>query len=273
MSLNTVKISKEKLVAKGIISRQDISALIETNNGLGIRFIIKKPELSEDQVIEANIKNLFSTQRNTVIANEKQECVCLTEHFLAAAALTNANNIDCIIDEAELPFADGAAMFWVDFLKLNGFANENISAFRDLETEVSFFDDNDDSKYITLKPADSFSVCYKMDWDHPLIGKQEFTWKSGETAIEDIARARTFSNETENQLLGLSGWVVGFTDEKFTSELYFDNEPARHKALDLVGDMMLSGINPLEVKMQVISHKGGHELNSKVAKFLSEYFN
>lgn len=253
------------LEAKGIISRNLVKAQIQKNDGLGIRFVT-----NTGLIIEAIIGNLHSTQRNTVIA-KNEEYVCLTEHFLAACALTGTSNIDVSLNESELPFGDGSAEFWLKFLEKNNLTKK-VESKISLEERSIFKDDNDDSRFIEIFPSQYFKVSYKMDWNHPKIGKQEYTWDSQKDSVYEIASARTFSNETENQALGLSGWVIGLTEDDFTHKLHYENEPARHKALDLVGDMMLSGVNPLNVAMHVISHKGGHELNSKVAKFLAKKF-
>ncbi len=254
------------LEADGIISRNKVKARIQINKDMGIRFV-----LGSGTIVEANIANLFSTQRNTVIA-KNEECVCLCEHFLAACALANLTNVDLYINENELPFADGSAICWLDFFKESGLMQAKPPTALSLESRIVISDEQDDSRYIELVPADSFKVTYHLDWKHPLIGVQEYTWNSNTDSIELIAKARTFSNETENKILGLSGWVIGLTEDAFTHELHFFDEPARHKALDLVGDMMLSGVNPLSLGVHVISHKGGHELNSKVARYLADLY-
>ncbi len=261
--INKVKLTLE---SDGIISRNKVKARIQKNLGLGIRFV-----LDSATVVEANINNLFSTQRNTVIA-KNEECVCLCEHFLAACALSNVTDVDLFINENELPFADGSAICWLDFFRESGLMQSKPHVKFSLKSSIMIRDEHDSSRYIELVPADSFKVTYHLDWKHPLIGVQEYTWNASSDSIELIARARTFSNETENKILGLSGWVIGLTDDAFTHELHFTDEPARHKALDLVGDMMLSGVNPLSIGMHVISHKGGHELNSKVARYLADLY-
>ena len=120
-------------------------------------------------------------------------------------------------------------------------------------------------------PTDvNFTATYQMDWNHPKIGKQSYTWALDKEAIEEVANARTFSTEAENQMLGLSGWIVGITETDFTMPLRFPDEPSRHKVLDLIGDLYLSGINPLNFQMQVISNQGGHYLNSVLARELSK---
>ncbi len=253
------------LEADGIISRNKVKTRIQKNQGQGIRFI-----LASATTVEAHIKNLSSTQRNTVLA-KNDEYVCLCEHFLAACALCNLTDIDLFISENELPFADGSAMCWLELFERAGLLSEVAETKFKIQERVLICDELDSSRFVELLPAESFSVTYNLDWKHPLINQQSYTWKLSDD-INAIAKARTFSSESENQILGLSGWVIGLTEEGFTQELHFADEPARHKALDLVGDMMLSGVNPLTVGMQVISHKGGHELNSKVAKYLAEKY-
>ena len=256
-------IDGKKLSARGLISRQLVEAQISANNAQGIRF------LYAGEQIEAKSSNLYSTQRNTVIAKNNQ-CVCLTEHFLAACALAGLDNIDLELSEGELPFGDGSAKLWLDFFQNQSLIFDLSQKFK-LEQEYKIVDEADKTRFITLSPADKFSLTYALDWAHPKIAQQEYTWTMGD-AVEEIACARTFSNEVENQALGLSGWVIGLTEDAITHELHYSNEPARHKALDLLGDLMLSGLNPLQIGMKVYSHKAGHELNSRAAKLLNEIF-
>jgi UDP-3-O-acyl-N-acetylglucosamine deacetylase len=98
----------------------------------------------------------------------------------------------------------------------------------------------------------------------------EYSWQAGKQSIEEIASARTFASEAENKILGLSGWVLGYTESSFTLPLRHPLEPAQHKALDLIGDMYLAGINPLDIGMQVISNQGGHSLNIELARALRQ---
>jgi UDP-3-O-acyl-N-acetylglucosamine deacetylase len=255
------------LTEKGLISRKEIKVLVKPNNSLGIRFCLE----DSDNYIEANSDNIFSTQRNTVLA-KNNDCICLTEHFLAAAALKKLTNIDVILSEPELPFGDGSAQFWIDFFDQLDLPQESFDRrFYKINENLLITDDSDESRFIRMELADNFSVTYLMDWNHPALGKQNYTWTDNDT-ISAIASARTFSSEVENELLGLSGWVLGYSDEGFKQDLHYENEPARHKALDLLGDLMLSTINPLNIKMSIVSSKAGHELNSKAAQKLKEIF-
>ena len=180
----------------------------------------------------------------------------------------NIKNIDVILDETELPFGDGSAKLWIDLFKEHKLGEKIRESSKELKEEILVKDPNDESRFIKAVPSENFKATYLMDWDHPKIGKQEYTWSLNDE-VEEVANARTFSSEAENKMLGLDGWVVGLTKDDFTTALLFENEPARHKVLDLIGDLSLSGINPLDIKMHVSSSKGGHWLNSEFAKKLA----
>lgn len=256
-----ISTSKNILTAYGLISRKPVQSRIEANNSLGIRFIHPCGE-----IIEADVANIFSTQRNTVLA-KNNNCICLTEHFMAAAACANLTNVDVFLDAEELPFADGSAMFWFDFFT-NHFHSSPLKTFF-FEEEIKIIDESDASRFILLQPALEFSASYQLISNHNYLKTQSYTWNQN-LPCSDLLRARTFSSYSENQILGLENWVLGFDDNGFKQDLFFDNEPARHKLLDLIGDLYLSGFNPLALKAKITSVKAGHELNSRMAKKIKE---
>ena len=116
-------------------------------------------------------------------------------------------------------------------------------------------------------PDDHFSVNYMIDWNHPQIGKIWQAWSSKEDP-RAIADARTFGSEKEHQMLGLGDDVVSLTEKGFSKDLRFQDEPVRHKLLDLIGDLSLAGVNPLRWKARFISIKGGHEMDVELARKL-----
>lgn len=256
-----VLIKDNSLSAYGLISRQLIKAEISANDGLGIRFIHPCGE-----IVEARASNVFSTQRNTVLA-KNNNCICLTEHFLAGAALAKVDDLDVKLDGEELPFGDGGAKFWYDFLSKN-FKSKDLKKI-DFKETILVTDENDNSRFIKLEPSDSFQVSYKLITNNNTLGTQEFAWTE-KLSSDEVTRARTFSSYAENQMLQLENWVLGFDDNGFKQELYFENEPARHKVLDLIGDLFLSGINPLSLNAKITSNKAGHELNTKMARRIME---
>ena len=106
-----------------------------------------------------------------------------------------------------------------------------------------------------------------MDWDHPALGKIWATWEKSYD-IEKVLRARTFGRKEENDFFGMSDKLLTLGKSDFNKELYEPLEPVYHKILDIIGDLRLSGVNPLEINMHVIGFKSGHSLNIEMAKIL-----
>jgi UDP-3-O-acyl-N-acetylglucosamine deacetylase len=235
MGLPNATFKSLEISAKGLISRADVKAKIINNTNNGIRFFVQRDlinisdqelvNISEDTAVLAHVNNISSTQRNTVLSNGT-DSICLTEHFLAACALANLNNIDVYLDNEELPFGDGSANLWLELFKKHNLIQTVKESQIKLKEEIYIEDPHQTHKYIKAIPTDAnFSATYQMDWTHPKIGKQSYTWALDKDAIEEVANARTFSTEAENQMLGLSGWIVGITETDFTMPLRFPNEP------------------------------------------------
>lgn len=100
-----------------------------------------------------------------------------------------------------------------------------------------------------------------------MIGKTWQSW-SAKSDVRDISDARTFGSEKEHSVLGITD-VVSITESGFSKELRWKDEPVRHKLLDLLGDLVLAGVNPLRWKARFISIKGGHEMDVEMARKLS----
>ncbi len=256
---------KKDLIYKGfgLISREEVSVTLRANQENQLRFITKN-----GNIIPISTDSLFSTQRNTVLASG-DDAVCLVEHFLAAAAFARLRSFDIVLSHEELPFEDGSAKFWLNVFDSWGLIQEAREPFLVLPARIQIQDEEDPTRYILMEPSEHLSLTYHLDWAHPLIGIQEYTWTT-QMNVLDLLSARTFSSEYENQILGLSGIVIGLTETGFTKELHSFDEPCRHKLLDLIGDLMLSTYNPLDIKMKVYSHKAGHALNAKAAQQLKE---
>jgi UDP-3-O-acyl-N-acetylglucosamine deacetylase len=254
------------LASIGLINRNTVIAkIIKNSDNLGINILCRGHH------VKVYYKNLFSSQRNTVISDETGFCICLTEHFLAACSLLGISNLTVELSDPEFPFDDGSVYFWLNFLKNNIVINPNFFSERiSLKKPLKIFDSNDKSRFIEMIPDENFSVSYNLDIKTPPIN-QSFTWTLGDD-IDSFARARTFSSEAENKMLGLDGWILGYHETGFSKELHYPNELSAHKALDLIGDLMLSGLNPLSINMKLISNKAGHELNARAAQVLAEVF-
>lgn len=234
-----------------------------TSPGSGIQFVLSDLKEETPVKIPALAGYVVNTLRNVTIGQGSIR-LCLVEHFLAAAAFCNLFDIDVVVDGPELPLGDGSALIWLDLFSQAGYK----PAMPDKKFELleAIFITKGDRQLIAL-PAADFSMTYLMDWSHPCIGKRWCTWTAKQSPLE-IASARTFGSKKEHDLLGIEGQAVSLTETGFSKPLHFEDEPVRHKLLDLFGDLVLTGINPLAIQAQFISIKGGHEMDVDLSKQL-----
>jgi len=257
---------------KGLTSRQEITVTIrETKPGSGITFLLSEfGNYCKDQSQEwsrvsvpATADHVCSTVRNTALGKDRHR-VCYIEHLMCAIALCGIDDLEIQVDGAELPMGNGSSDFWVKLLQDAGM-NKAIDNKIDLK-ETVFVSAGD--KIVMALPDEKFSASYLLDMNHPLVGRIWGSWASGED-ISNVASARTFGPLQEHKMLGFDKDVVSFTQDGFSEELRFKDEPVRHKILDLIGDMFLCGVNPLRINARFISIKGGHSLDVQMAKKLS----
>lgn len=251
---------------KGITSRQNVRVTISKKEaGHGIVFCIPDKKADKTYIeIPALAASVVNTLRNVTLGIGSNR-LCLVEHILCAVALWGLDDLLIKVEGPEIPLGDGSAMFWLDLLESSGWSKVQPACDQELKEPIIV---KKGDRLLMAIPDDSFSVNYMMDWDHPQIGKCWQTWKSEENP-RGIGDARTFGSEKEHAMLGISDEVVSMTPNGFSKELRFADEPVRHKLLDLIGDLVLAGINPLRWKARFISIKGGHEMDVEMAKRLS----
>jgi UDP-3-O-[3-hydroxymyristoyl] N-acetylglucosamine deacetylase len=130
--------------------------------------------------------------------------------------------------------------------------------------------------HVVVIPSDKFNVSYSVNFNHPELNHR---WVSLEQdKLNEIVQARTFGYLKELEMLQAAGYArgvsientVGLTDDGYTTELYSQYEPAKHKILDLIGDFYLTGFNPLDLKAEVIAKEAGHAVHVSVAKILKD---
>lgn len=250
---------------RGLTSRQLISVTIKpaaTNSG--IVFHVQKQD-GDFAAIPARADNVVHTLRNVVVAADKTR-LCLVEHILAAASLYGLDDLIVEVTGQELPIGDGSAKIWLDAFKNAALIPKKISP-EIILTEPVMVKKGD--RTIFAIPDDHFSISYLMDWHHPAIGKRWHSWNTA-IAADEIGIARTFGTLAEHKLLGLQDDVVSLTEDGFSKALHFEDEPVRHKLLDLLGDLTLIGFNPLKIKARIVSIKGGHELDVEFVKRLRQ---
>ncbi|MGB5506293.1 MAG: UDP-3-O-acyl-N-acetylglucosamine deacetylase [Sulfurovum sp.] len=224
--------------------------------------------LSPDSVID--------TRMATVIGNEKGY-ISTIEHFLSSVYAYGIDNMRVIVDGNEMPIMDGSSISFCLLLEEAGIEEQDapkkiIRVKKPVEVQEG-------DKFVRLLPHDSAQFDFRIKFDHPVIGDQKESFDfSTENFVEEIARARTFGFAKDIQYLQSQNLALGATlqnaigldDHKVLNPegLRFENEFARHKILDAMGDMMVSGHNILA---KYESFAGSHDLNYKLtSKLLSD---
>lgn len=257
---------------RGATSKKDITVVIESGSpGSGINFSVldARAEANGAHVaIPARAASVVNTLRNVVIGKGSVR-LCIVEHVLCAVAIWGLEDVLITVDGPELPLGDGSANFFIELFQSAGV--ERRVPVADIELPETITVGTGDRMIIAV-PDSKFSLTYLMDWDHPKIGRKWQTFDASK-APEEIATARTFASLKEHQMLGLADDSVSLTEDGFTKPLHFEDEPVRHKLLDLLGDLTLIGVNPMRVKAKFISIKGGHELDVQLARKLEPLVN
>ncbi len=221
--------------------------------------------LSPDSVID--------TRMATVIGNEKGS-ISTIEHFLAAVYAYGIDNMRVIVDGNEMPVMDGSAISFCLLLDEAGIrkqaqSKQVLCITREVEVKVG-------KKFVRLSPSQSATFDFEIDFQHPVIGKQKERFEFSTAGfINEIARARTFGFAKDIQYLQSQNLALGATlqnaigldDHRILNPegLRFENEFVRHKILDALGDMMVSGYNILG---NYTAFAGSHELNYQLTSAL-----
>lgn len=268
-------IEKEFTVSsKALMTGVDSSARCKGSNQKGIRFHF------DDSEIEACVENVVSTDHCTVLGNGRAK-IMLIEHFMAAIAFCDIDALDVYLSHFELPILDGGSQKWVEM-----FRNSNIIEI-DGEKEAPSIDEtvflSEGKTHIAMISDEKLKITYNVNFRHPNLEKK---WESFDVEnfddifsnprTKEVIEARTFGYLKELESLQKAGFArgvtientLGLTEDGFTSSLKSDLEPISHKILDLIGDLRLSGINPLKLKANIIVKEAGHRIHVKFCKIL-----
>jgi len=264
----------------------------------GFKFI--RTDLEGRPEIEASAQYVTKTQRGTVLEKNGVQ-VSTTEHVLAA--LTGMDVDNCIIELSapEPPIKDGSSKYFVQMIDEAGVVEQE--AERDvfvISKIISYVDPETESE-ILIMPADHYEVTSMVDFGTKVLGTQNAYMKDISDFKDNIASARTFSFLHELEMLLKNGLIKGgdlsnaiiFVDKEISDEtkellkdyfkkddfevkpngtlnnleLQWPNEAARHKLLDVVGDLALVGT---KIQGKVIANKPGHKVNTAFAKKLQK---
>ncbi len=224
--------------------------------------------------------SVIDTQMATVIGSKKGY-ISTIEHFLSAVYAYGIDNMRVIVNGNEMPIMDGSASSFCLLLDEAGIAEQEAS--KQVIRIKKRVEVVDGKKFVRLEPSNHVTFDFEIDFEHPAIGQQSQSYSFGTRPfVEEIARARTFGFARDiqylqsiNLALGASlNNAIGLDDEKVLNPegLRFENEFARHKILDAMGDMMVMGHNVLGAYSSFAgSHKLNHELTVKLLADTANY--
>ncbi len=225
--------------------------------------------------IKAVAANTAATSYATTLSRDGVR-VGTVEHLLAAFSGLNIDNVIVELDAGEVPIMDGSAGPFMRLLADAGIRiQDRLQPMLKIIRPVFV---RDGSRQIAVWPAETTGISCLIDFDHPLLGKQELRYApSEESFVRDVADARTFGFLGDVEALRANGLARGASLENCvaltgdavlnTGGLRYRDEFVRHKVLDLIGDLSLAG---MPVIGHVLAQKSGHALNARmVSKLLS----
>jgi UDP-3-O-[3-hydroxymyristoyl] N-acetylglucosamine deacetylase len=216
--------------------------------------------------IPARQQHLQRSNLATTLANGEAS-IGTVEHVLAAAAGLGIDNLIVEVEGKEVPILDGSAAPFIYLMHEAGIKVQQ--APRQFIKIVEPLRIEEDGKFVAIYPSDRFKISYTIDFEHPLIGEQRQTFViTPRCFTEQIAPARTFGFLREVEALRKAGLALGGSMENavvvgdnsiLNNQLRFDDEFVRHKILDAIGDLALTGAPLLG---HVVAHRAGHALHA-----------
>jgi len=266
------------------------------NNG----FTFVRVDLEGHPIIEADANYVVNTQRGTNL-EKKGVKIQTSEHVLAAFIGCDVDNVIIELDASEPPIMDGSSKFFVEAIEKAGIVDQEAERNVYVVKEVISYTDEATGSEILVMPADDYQVTAMVDFGTKVLGTQNATMKSIADFKSQIADSRTFSFLHELEALLENGLIKGgdlnnaivYVDKEISEStmenlkvafgkdkisvkpngildnltLHYPNEAARHKLLDVVGDLALIGTR---IRGKVIANKPGHFVNTQFAKKLSK---
>jgi UDP-3-O-[3-hydroxymyristoyl] N-acetylglucosamine deacetylase / 3-hydroxyacyl-[acyl-carrier-protein] dehydratase len=265
----------------------------------GFRF--RRTDIDGQPTVLADVSKVFATNRGTVLKDGDAQ-VSTVEHLLSALVCLGVDNVLIDVDGGEVPIMDGSAAPFVAAIEAAGIVElEAERLVFDLREPINFKDEATGAEYLAL-PSDDYTLTTLIDFNSPVLGPQFATLEGTPQYKTEIAPARTFVFLHELEILLNQGLIKGgdldnavvianramsevevkdlaqklgkptLRIEKEgilnTTQLRFQNEPARHKLLDVIGDLALVG---RFLKAKIVATKPGHTANVAFAKVLKRH--
>ena len=250
--------------------------------------------------IPADVNYVINTDRGTNLEKEGAK-IQTSEHVLAALVGMSIDNCYIELDSAESPIMDGSSKFFVNAIESAGIKEQEKLREEYIVTELITYRDDESGSEITLIPADEYQVTTMVDFETKVLGTQNASLDNIRDFKDTIAPSRTFSFLHELEMLLENGLIKGgdlnnaivYVDKPLSESnmdslkeafgkdniavqpngildnlsLHFSNEAARHKLLDVIGDLALVGV---PIRGKVFAHKPGHKVNTNFSRKLSQ---
>ncbi|ABK43267.1 UDP-3-O-[3-hydroxymyristoyl] N-acetylglucosamine deacetylase [Magnetococcus marinus MC-1] len=235
--------------------------------------VFRRTDLNNARV-PAHVMNVKDTRLCTTISNNDGVSVSTIEHLLAAFAGMGVDNAIVDIDGPEVPIMDGSAAPFVFLLECAGVVDQNApKRWIRIKRKIGV---KDGDKMAQFEPGPGFHLSFLLDFDHPVLKRQQVGISLTETAfIKEVSRARTFGFVKEVEYLQANGLAKGASldnaiaigDYQIINEdgLRYEDEFARHKVMDALGDLYLLG-TPIIGKF--VGERSGHALNNLLLRAL-----
>lgn len=266
--------SEIKTSGNSLMKNKMCEVTIKPSDTGKIRFFVKGSEVG----FEASIENLYSTdhcvtlcsrEHRTLLGDYKYKAM-LCEHFMAACAICKIDSIDVFLSEMEFPILDGSSKVWIELFKKAGISGVNEQLYT--VSEPVYYLNGKTS--LVILPDKELFISYAVNYDHPDLRNCWVNYNPKN--LDEIIEARTFGfykDLKKYQMLGFAKGVtientVGLKDEGYTTQLRSEYEPVKHKILDLFGDLYLTGVSPLNMRVQILVKEAGHAVHTKVASML-----
>ncbi len=264
----------------------------------GYAFI--RTDLEGSPVIEADANYVVNTQRGTNLEKRGVK-INTSEHVLAALVGMEVDNCILELNAPEPPIMDGSSKFFVDAIERTGIIEQEAPREEYIVKDVISYVDEETGSEIIVMPADEYQVTTMVDFGTKVLGTQNATLKKLSDFKDEISDSRTFSFLHEIEMLLEHGLIKGgdlnnaivYVDKELSPAtmeklkdafkkdsisvkpngildnltLHHPNEAARHKLLDVIGDLALIGTR---IRGKVIANKPGHQVNTQFAKKLSK---
>ena len=257
---------------------------------------IKRVDVEGQPIIDAIAENVVETTRGTVLGANDVKCSTV-EHAFAALYAFGIDNVLVEVNGPEFPILDGSATPYVNKLKEIGVVEQEADKEWLIVSEPIEYTDEATGSHVAILPADDFALSVTIDFNSQLMPIQTATLRDINDFETEISSARTFVFVREIEILLSLGLIKGgdldnavvIYERETTQEnmdklckltkaewhdakelgyiqhkpLVWENEPARHKLLDLIGDLSLVG---KPIKGHIVATKPGHTINNKFAR-------